>query len=472
MKPCKKSSQEEITKRRGQSESGPDKRIGLPDHVARPEGGDGTRLISRRKFLCTAACAGVAAPFVVPASALGKNGAVTPSERIAMGFIGVGGQGRGHLLGGAWTYLTGGYTGREDVQILGVCDVRQGRREEAVARVNEHYAGTYEKGTYKSCEPYIDFRELLARDDLDAVLIATPIHWHALMSIMAAKAGKDVYCEKPTALTIHESRAVADTVKRYGCVYQAGTQQRSEYDSKFRIACEFVRSGRIGTLKEVYCYLGGAGINWVKKFGPGKPVPEGFEWDLFLGPAPFSPYGTVGEDAHYYGTGSINWGQHHYDIAQWGIGADDTGPVEIDMQNGHVVYRYANGVLLHGCIPPGDVWRQGGALFIGTEGRINVHRDLLDIEPREIAKQPLGPEEVHLNKSISHSGNFLECIRTRQLTMCHGESTHRAISVMLLGGIEEILKRPLKWDPEQERFIDDEEANKMPSVVMRPPWRV
>ena len=428
--------------------------------------------VSRRKFLRTTAFAGLVAPLVVPGSALGKNGMVAPSERITMGFIGVGGQGRGHLLGGAWTYLTGGYTGRKDVQVLGVCDVRRSRRDEATQRVNEHYANTYEKGHYTSCEPYIDFRDLLAREDLDAVLIATPIHWHALMSIMAARAGKDVYCEKPTALTIRESRVMADTVRRYGRIYQGGTQQRSEYDSKFRLACELIRSGRIGTLKHVYCYMGGAGVNWVKRFGQGKPVPEGFDWDLHLGPAPWSPYGTVGENAHFFGTGSINWGQHHYDIAQWGIDADESGPIEIGLEDNVITYHYANGVVLHGCPPSGEPWRQGGAYFEGTDGKINVHRDYFEVDPPEIAQRPLKPDDAHLNKSNSHSGNFLECIRSRQRTICHAESTHRAISVMLLGGIAEVLKRPLKWDPKQEQFTNDAEANRMLTVAMRPPWRV
>src|SRR5688572_13065966 len=160
-----------------------------------------------------------------------------------MGFIGVGGQGAGHLLGGAWTYLAGGYTGRSDVQVLAVCDVQQERRDSCTQRVNQHYTDSWGKGEYKSCEAYTDFRKVLERDDIDAVLIASPAHWHATMSSMAARAGKDIYCEKPTACTVRESRAVQDAVRRYGRIYQAGTQQRSEYNSVFRRTCEFVRSG-------------------------------------------------------------------------------------------------------------------------------------------------------------------------------------------------------------------------------------
>src|SRR5678815_439158 len=249
--------------------------------------------ITRRSFLRrTTASLGtvLVAPSIVPTSVLGRNGTVPPGERITMGFIGVGTQGGGHLLGGAWTYVAGGYAGRKEVQVLAVCDVWQERRQRATQRVNDHYAEVFGKDSYKSCEPYNDFREVLARTDIDAVLIATPAHWHATMAVMAAAAGKDIYCEKPTAVTIQESRAMCDAVRRYGRIYQAGTQQRSEYGGKFRQACEFVRSGRIGKLKAIYAYRDGGGIAWPVRFGAGKPVPAELDWDLYLGPAPALPY--------------------------------------------------------------------------------------------------------------------------------------------------------------------------------------
>ncbi|MBZ5527390.1 MAG: Gfo/Idh/MocA family oxidoreductase [Acidobacteriia bacterium] len=207
------------------------------------------RTLTRRQFLCRSAGifgAALAAPSIIPASALGRNRATAPSDRITMGFIGVGTQGGGHLLGGAWTYLTGGYAAREDVQVLAVCDVWRDRREQAQFRVNQHYAEVFGRGNYRSCEAYVDFRSLLDRPDIDAVLIATPAHWHAVMAVMAAQAGKDIYCEKPTAVTVRESQAVLAAVRRYGRIYQAGTQQRSEYSGYFRRASEYVRSGRIG----------------------------------------------------------------------------------------------------------------------------------------------------------------------------------------------------------------------------------
>jgi predicted dehydrogenase len=256
-----------------------------------------------------------------------------PSERIRMGFIGVGTQGSGHLLGGAWTYVAGGYAGRGDVQVLAVCDVWRSRRERACQRVNDHYATVYGKGGYPPCQAYTDFRYVLDRPDIDAVLIATPAHWHATMAGMAAEAGKDIYCEKPSAVTIREGQAMRATVRRYGRVYQAGTQQRSEYGGKFRQACEFVRSGRIGKLQAIYAYRDGGGIFWPSRFGPAKPIPDGFDWDLYLGPAPWLPYDGI-TGPHRFDIGELNWGQHHYDIVQWAAGADDTGPVEIFLEDG------------------------------------------------------------------------------------------------------------------------------------------
>ena len=200
-----------------------------------------------------------------------------------MGFIGVGHQGGGHLLGGAWTYVAGGYAGRKDVQVLAVCDVRRDQRETATQRVNDHYREVY-GDKFTRCKSYNDFRQVLDRQDIDAVLIATPPHWHATMSVMAAQAGKDMYCEKPSAVTIAEAQDVRSAVLRYERVYQAGTQQRSEYGGKFRTACEFVRSGRIGKLKEIYAYRdGGAVAYWPTHFGPAVPVPDGFDW----GPLPW-----------------------------------------------------------------------------------------------------------------------------------------------------------------------------------------
>jgi hypothetical protein len=430
---------------------------------------------TRRQFLRrTGGALGViaAAPTLIPASVLGRNGAVPPSERITMGFIGVGTQGGGHLFGGAWTYVTGGYAGRKEVQVLAVCDVWRDRRERACQRVNAHYAQVLGSGKYRPCEAYTDFRQVLDRPDIDAVLIATPAHWHATMAAMAAEAGKDIYCEKPSAVTIREGQAMLAAVRRYGRVYQAGTQQRSEYEGKFRRACEFVRSGRIGKLQSIYAYRDGGAIFWPKRFGSGKPIPDGFDWDLYLGPAPWLPYDGI-TGPHRFDIGELNWGQHHYDIVQWAAGADETGPVELFMDEDRSCYKYGNGVVVYGKPYPNEpVGGDGGACFVGTQGRIAVDRDALVSYPPDIVREPLRPDEVHLYHSESHSGNFLECVRTRNKPICDADIAQRAASALLLGGIVKQLGRPLKWDPQVQEFSGDAEANRLLSIAKRPPWFV
>lgn len=430
---------------------------------------------SRREFLkrtLSATTATLAAPVFLPASALGRGGLIPPSERVNMGFIGVGGQGMGHLIGGAWTYISGGYVSRDDVQVLAVCDVWQSRRETARQRVESYYAARAGAGTYKGCQACRDFRELLARPDIDAVLIASPIHWHGAMTVLAAQAGKDIYCEKPAAITVQESQAMLAAVKRYGRVFQAGTQQRSEYGAKFRRACELVRTGRIGQLQEVYAFRPGGGFAW-HRFGPEQPVPAELDWDLCLGPAPWQPYAGVAHAHMFCGIGDINWGPHHYDFIQWVLDADRTGPVELTVEQDVLRYRYASGVVVHGCPPPqpgpGGV---GGARFVGTEGWVAVDREGIAAHPASLLEGPLGPPVPGVYRSNGHSANFLDCVRTRKRPICDIESAHRAASVVVLGGIALQLKRTLRWDPQQERFTNDDEANRLLSTAFRPPWQV
>jgi hypothetical protein len=429
--------------------------------------------ISRRKFLGRSAVAlgaGLAAPTIIPANALGRAGAIAPSERITMGFIGVGHQGGGHLLGGGWTYVAGGYAGRKEVQVLAVCDVVRDTRDQATKKVNDHYAEVTGNAGYAPCKAYNDFREVLDRDDIDAVLIATPAHWHATMTVMAAAAGKDIYCEKPSAVTLQESQAIRDAVKRYGRVFQAGTQQRSEYGGKFRMASEFIRSGRIGKLKEVYAYRDGGAIFWPPLMGKAQPIPDGLDWDLYLGPMPWYPYDGK-HTAHRFDIGELNWAQHHYDIIQWAADADDTGPVDLFLEEDRSCYKYPNGVVVYGKPYPGEtIGGNGGATFVGTEGRISVDRDALISTPPDVVREPLHPNEVHLYHPTGHSDNFLECVRTRQRTICNEDVAHHSVNAVLLGGVVKQLKRPLKWDPAAERFVNDEEANRMLSMAKRAPW--
>jgi len=418
--------------------------------------------VSRRQFLKSSAVAAgavIAFPTIVPSSVFGAD---VPSNRIMMGCIGMGSQGTGNMRG---------FKGKAGCDVVAVCDVDVGHREKA-----RQIAGL---GVSSS---YTDFRELLARDDIDAVSVATPDHWHVPISIAAVRAGKDVFCEKPLTLTIAEGRVLADEVKRYGRVFQTGSQQRS--GSEFRFACELVRNGRIGKLHTMK--VGIPGNN--RKCPPtweAEPVPEGFDYDMWLGPAPREPY--TKQRCHYqfrfildYSGGQMtNWGAHYLDIAQWGNGADDTGPVEIvghgefpktglftTAKTADIEYTYANGVKLHLKTGGGDI------RFEGSEGWVFVTRRKIDAEPKSLLTSKIGPDEIHLYNSNDHKQNFLDCIKSRKDTICTAEIGHRSSSVCHLGNIAMLLDRKLKWDPKTERFINDSAANRMLAHGMRAPWRL
>jgi predicted dehydrogenase len=434
--------------------------------------------LNRREFLrrgAAAAGAAIAFPTLIPSSALGRDGHIAPSERIGMGFIGLGGQGSGHLLAGGWTYIPGGYVAREDVQVLAVCDVQRDRRVSARDRCNQVYAERLGQPGYSGVKDYNDFRELLARPDIDAVLLALPFHWHGPMATLAMQAGKDVYCEKPICLTVREGRRLADASRRYSRVYQAGTQQRSEYGGKFRQACELVRNGHLGELKEVYAYRQPGGfLPTVWTADDAMPVPDGFDWDLWLGPLPWRPYngggwnGLAGKII-----GDVNWAPHHYDFIQWVLDADRTGPVEVWPEGEIVHFRYANGVVVHSTGFPGeDVGGVGGACFVGSAGRLAVDRDRIVAEPASILRAALRPGDRRVYRSTSHSGNFLQAIRTRQPTICPAETAVRSMSAVLVGGIALALRRRVQWDPAREEFPGDTEANRLLSYTPRAPWAV
>ncbi|MCX5758400.1 MAG: Gfo/Idh/MocA family oxidoreductase [Candidatus Hydrogenedentes bacterium] len=431
-------------------------------------------IFSRRGFLAGTLAATVG-PMIVPARVLGRAGSTAPSERIAMGFIGQGGQGSGHLFGGSWTYVAGGYLGRGEVQVLGVCDVWRPKRESAKERVNQHYAQLAGTGSYTSCEAYRDFRELLAREDVDAVLMALPFHLHAPMATMAMKYGKDVYSEKPIAMTIEEGRILAETMKRYGRVYQAGTQQRSEYDGKFRRAIELVRNGYIGQLKEIYSFSPGGGFNanMQNVYDPGIPIPEDLDWDLYVGPGPWQPYTGGNANCGLFSFGDPNWGPHHYDVVNWALEKDCLGPIELSYENDHAVLRYENGVVVHACRHPSEgVGGVGGVCCVGTEGYVAVDRENIVSNPAGILNVQLKPADRRVYESKSHAGNFLDCIRTRKRTICSAETAHRSMSLVLLAGIVTQLKRKMAWDPVKEIFPEDEQANRMLSYARRPGWEV
>ncbi len=442
----------------------------------------GPRRMNRRQFLkrASAAAALVASPTIIPATALGRAGSPAPSDRITMAFIGIGNMGGGHL---------GGFLGNREVQILAVCDVKQDVRERSQKRVHSAYSREMEAGTYKGCSMYRDFRDLLIRPGIDAVLVATPEHWHAIIVIEAARAGKDIYCEKPLSHTIVEARAMVEAVRRYERVFQTGSQQRSE--GNFRLACELVRSGRIGKVKTVYVAVGGTSY---EADLPEEPIPYGLDWDLWQGPVPARPYHPTRASGNYgggwrlirdYSGGMMcDWGAHHFDIAQWGLGMDGSGPVEIYPPDGKdhpvLTYKYANGINMHHYygsgtgqleLPPG---KRGvnGILFVGESGWVEVNRGYFRTWPEEIGKQPLGPDGVHLHPSGSHAGNWLSCIRTRKKPICDVEIGCRTITVCHLGNLAYWLERPLKWDPLNEKIIGDEQATRMMSKPKRAPWHL
>ena len=432
------------------------------------------RRITRRTFIQSAA-AGVA-PVVLAAGARGDDKKSPPSERITLGFIGMGTMNRGHL---------GHFLGATDTQVVAVCDVDTTRRESAQKKVVEKYAAKQKSGSYKGCTAYSDFREVLGRGDIDAVVIATPDHWHAIVVLEACRAGKDIYCEKPLSLTIHEAKAMMDAVRKHNRVFQTGSQQRSS--KEFRQACELVRSGRIGKVERVYVNVG-ASSRWCDLLG--EPPEPGLDWDRWLGPAPLRPYNSVlsprGVHKHfpswrdyreYSGGMMTDWGAHHFDIAQWGLGMDGSGPVEIippaDAKEPFgVKFIYADGTqMIHATeYAPGKM--VNGVAFIGAGGMISVNRGHLASEPADIIKQPLGEKDVHLFQSPGHQRDWLNCIRSRKRPLCDVEIGARSVTVCHLGNLAYWNQRRLHWDPKSWRFVGDESANRWLDRDRRDPWQL
>ena len=430
--------------------------------------------IGRRRFLQRAAGASLAAvawPSIIPSSAYGAAGHTAPSNRITVGFVGMGKQMGGHLN----TFLN-----RDQCQVLAVCDVEAKRLKIRQDDANKFYADKLGQQGYHGIDAYADFREIAARDDIDAVVIATPDHWHAITSIAMLRSGKDVYCEKPLTLTINQGKAMVEAARAHGRVFQTGSQQRS--GREFRVACELVRNGRIGDVHTVHVNVGGPPVEC---YLPAQPVPEGLDWNFWLGPAPWRPYNAdiaPGLDyggwpnfrayRDYSGGGMTDWGAHHFDIAQWGLGMDETGPVEIIPPDGkdypRLTYKYANGVIMyHGGGADG-----AGIEFKGTSGRVMVNRGYIETDPPGLENEPLAPNDVHLYNSPGHHDDWLNAIRSRSKPICDVAIGHRSATVCHLGNIAYWIKRPLEWDPDQERFIDDDEANRMLQRPMRAPWRL
>ena len=436
------------------------------------------RQITRRSFLKGAASAAIAIPTIVPCSVLGKD---APNEKITIGFIGTGNNGTNWLRP---------FLRDKRVKVVAVCDVnKEGPgywggtvrgREPARRLVDEFYDG-------KVCAAYEDYREVIARQDIDCIYIGTPDHWHALIAIEASRAKKDIYGQKPLSLTVAEGRAMADAVKSAGVVWQTGSQQRS--DRNFRRVCELVRNGRIGKLHTVRCGLPGGIPDYGKTahLTATQPVPEGFNYNRWLGPASEVPYCPARCGVNFrwildYSGGQVtDWGGHHPDIAQWGMDTERTGPVAIKNARGkfaqHPVYNtateysfechYENGVKL--IISNRE---RGGVTFEGDDGWVWANRGRHMASSDEIRNSKIGEDEIHLYRSDDHVKNFIDCVVSRKETVAPIEVAHRSISLAHLGNIAMIKGRDLRWDPKKERVIGDEGANDMVSRNYRAPWKL
>ncbi len=425
--------------------------------------------VTRRRFVQGMGVAAVAVPTFVPEVVFGNQEKAAPSERITVGFIGCGKMTSGYHFGNLLRF--------GDVQALAVCEVDRTRREHAKNRVETAYG---KDGSYKGCAEYTDFRELIARDDIDAVCIATPDHWHAIPVVEACKSGKDVYCEKPLTLTIAEAKLCIDAVRKHGRVMQTGSQQRSSVFGPFRKACELVRSGRLGKIKTVSVGVGGPSV-WCDL--PEEPMEPGLDWGMWLGTAPMRPYNSVlsprGLHKHfpawrkyreYSGGGHTDMGAHHYDIAQWALGMDDSGPVDIippddPKATSGVKYIYASGIeMTHG--------GPGGCVFVGTNGKLRIDRGHLSSQPKSIVDEPLRDDEVHLYESPGHHRDWINCIRSRKRPVADVEIGARSVTVVHLGNLAYWHGRRLRWDPKNWQFIGDEAANKWLDRERRDPWQL
>jgi predicted dehydrogenase len=434
--------------------------------------------LNRRQFLRRAVSAGSAAvPLIIPASALGRAGRIAPSERIVLGSIGVGNMGFGDM---------NAFLSIPEVQVVAVCDVKRTMRERAKQAVDARYGNT-------ACAMYLDFHELLDRGDIDAVCIATLDSWHVLHALAAVRAGKDLYVEKPLGMSIQEIKVLRHAVQRYGRVFQFGTQQRSSQE--FRRACELARTGRLGKVHtiKVGVHAGAAERSGLKSYSA-EPIPDWLDYDRWLGPAPWAPYTTARLTyPHWfhisdYSLGYVSgWGIHHIDIAQWGNGSELTGPVEVEGSaqfpdadalcdnplSWDTRMRYANGVeLIFTGDGPGFTGVRHGITFEGPDGWVWVNRGAIDAEPKSLLKERFSPDEIRLPVSTFHHGNFIEGVRTRQPTICNIDVAVRSDTVCQLAWCAFQLQRKLRWDPDQELFVNDPDANLKLTRPLRAPWRL
>ena len=422
--------------------------------------------LQRRTFLKRAAAA-VSLPYLIPASALGRDGTIAPSERITVATIGMGSRGPNHV-----SMLSS----LKQAQLTTICDVRG----DALKKRQQTY-----KSSGLDLKATKDFREIMVDKSIDAVTIAAPENWHALMSIEAAKNGKDIYCEKALSLTVEEGRAMCDATRRYGRILQAGTQQRS--DSRFRQACELARNGYLGKLQKVNISVPSG--RRILKLEPGE-VPADINYDLWLGPAPYKPYRKNLCNYNWYFltdycAGWIqSWGVHHLDIGLWGAPEFMDGPMEVegaaqfepegdaDVSFGwQVKVKAKSGLIMEfnddGSSPVGH-----GARFTGDKGWVHVTRGGIKASDPAILSTVIKPSDTRLYVSKNHMENFLDCIKTRRDPVAPVEACHAASTLSLVADIASRTKRKLKWNWQTEQFIGDDYANRMLSRTMRKPWHL
>lgn len=426
--------------------------------------------VSRRSFLKSAAI--VSSFFIVPRHVLGGNGFVAPSDKITLGFIGCGKQSGG---------LHRRFLNIPETQVLAGCDVYAAKLDKFIQVNNQFYSEKTGSSDYKATKGYQDYRELLLHKDVDAVIIASPDHWHATMSVHAARAGKDIYCEKPLSLTVREGRAMVKAARKNHRVFQTGSMQRSS--KEFTQAVQLVRSGAIGNITKIYVSVGGPPKAWDL---PAEATPQGLHWDLWMGPntvdRPFNhlvapsledTFWAKWRDYKDFGGGYMtDWGAHMFDIAQWGLGMDHSGPVALippgEGKEEGLIYRYENGVeMIHQ-----PVSGKNYCHFIGSEGEVFVGRGELRTTPETLKDKIFDKQDYKIQVCDNHHQDFINAMRTRRAPICDVETGHRTATVCNIGNIAYNLQRPLYWDPEKERFKKDAEANKLLKRRMKKEWRV
>jgi predicted dehydrogenase len=425
--------------------------------------------LSRRKFIANTAA--LSAFFIVPRFVLGGKGYTAPSDMITLGYIGAGRQGMS---------LQKSFLNTGEAKIIAGCDVYKSKLDSFVKQVNTFYADKAGQTKYEGCRSYSDFRELLDQKDIDAVVIATPDHWHAAMVVRAAKAGKDIYSEKPLSLTVKEGRAMVDAVEKYKRVFQTGSMQRSM--PEFRQAVELIRNGYLGKLKDVKVSIGGPPVPYDL---PEESLPAGLDWNAWLGPNEFVHYNhqlnpVLGDSIwgrwrDYKGMGGgdmTDWGAHMFDIVQWALDMDRSGPKEIIPPNGKdittLTYKYENGII----VTKEDFGKKHAIQFNGSEGQLEIQRGKLLTTPVTLKDKVIGENEKRVYNSPNHYKDFLGAIRKRSLPISDIETGHRSATVCNIGNIAYELNRPLLWNPKKEKFKNDDQANQMLSRPMKKEWAV